>query len=117
VSETVRKEDHAKYGGRCVSCHRVIEHWQDGHCGHYKAWSVCNGFFKFERRNLSLQCKGCNMLSDGPTGESFARELQLRYGYDILDWIEVENERHRGEKLETHVIVGLAALWLGIAHE
>lgn len=100
VSDTYRKEDFEKYGGKCVSCETTLERWQDGQLAHFKAWSVCNSWFKFERKNLALSCPNCNRLSDGMVGLKFAQELQRRHGDDILEWIETENLKYRGQKLE-----------------
>jgi hypothetical protein len=111
VSEAVRKEDYERFGGRCVSCPRVLDTWQDGQCAHYKPWSVCNGLFKYERRNLALSCSFCNQNSGADIGHRFGEEMKRRYGTSILDWIEEENQRHRGEKLDILQIVGLAELW------
>jgi len=107
ISQLVRRTDFEKYGGKCVSCPAILDSWQEGHCGHYKAWSVCHGFFKLEKSNLSLQCPRCNYLSDGPVGHAFGKELERRYGKGHLQWIDEENERHRGEKMETWQLVEL----------
>jgi len=100
VSETYRKEDFEKYHGKCVSCETRLERWEDGQLAHFKAWSVCNSWFKYERKNLALSCPNCNRLSDGVIGVNFARELQKRHGEDILFWIEAENLKYRGVKME-----------------
>lgn len=102
VSDTYRKADWEKYNGKCVSCETRLERWEDGQLAHYKAWSVCNSFFKYERKNLALSCPNCNRLSDGVVGTRFAIELQKRHGKDILDWIETENLKYRGIKMEKH---------------
>lgn len=109
VSETYRKEDFEKYNGKCVSCPARLERWQDGQLAHFKAWSVCNSWFKYERKNLALSCPNCNRLSDGLTGLKFAQELQRRHGHDILDWIETENLKYRGQKLEVSECVDKTA--------
>jgi hypothetical protein len=108
VSEVVREEDWRKYG-KCVSCGIHIDDWRFADCGHYKAWARCNGWFKFDRRNLSIQCKGCNRLSDGPVGHNFGKELKRRYGPNHLDWIEQENLRHKNEKIEAWQLVEATA--------
>jgi hypothetical protein len=109
ISQLVRRRDFEQYGGKCVSCPTRLSDWREGDCGHYKAWSVCHGFFKYEVSNLALQCKGCNRLSDGTVGTRFGIELQRRYGKSHLDWLEKENEKHRGEKLEEWLLVELTA--------
>jgi hypothetical protein len=100
VSETYRKEDFEKYHGKCVSCPTVLERWEDGQLAHFKAWSVCNSWFKYERKNLALSCPNCNRLSDGMVGIKFAQELQKRHGKDILGWIEKENLKYKSIKME-----------------
>jgi hypothetical protein len=109
VSDTYRKADWEQYGGKCVSCPSILENWQDGQLAHYKAWSVCNAWFKFERKNLGLSCPNCNRLSDGVIGNRFAKELQRRHGEHILDWIETTNECFRGQKMEVWEIVDKVA--------
>lgn len=105
VSDTIRKEEFEKYNGKCITCPKILDTWQDGQCAHYKPWSVCHGFFKYERKNLALSCANCNRLSGGEVGYRYSQELKRRYGEDILDWIESENQTHRGEKMEVWVIV------------
>ena len=105
VSETYRKEDFEKYHGKCVSCPTVLERWQDGQLAHYKAWSVCNSWFKYERKNLALSCPNCNRLSDGNIGHAFGEELKRRHGKNHLNWIETENLKYRGQKMEVWQIV------------
>lgn len=105
VSDTYRKEDFERYGGKCVSCPARLERWEDGQLAHYKAWSVCNAWFKYERKNLALSCSNCNRLSDGIVGHNFGEELKRRHGDKILDWIQSENEKYRGQKMEVWEIV------------
>lgn len=114
VSETIRQEEFIQYGGRCVSCPRILLSWKDGQCGHYKAWSVCNGFFKYERKNLALICSHCNKISDGPINEAFKRELQRRHGESIIDWINTENQKYHNTKMELWEIVERTAKILNI---
>jgi hypothetical protein len=104
TSIAVRVEDFEQYG-QCVACGFKLERWQDGQAGHYRAWSTCHGFFKYERKNLALICGRCNKISDGPINESFKQELKRRHGDDIILWINLQNEEHRGEKMEVWEIV------------
>lgn len=108
TSDTYRKQDFEAYGGKCVSCPTRLERWEDGQLAHFKAWSVCNSYFKYERKNLAFSCPNCNRLSDGVVGANFAKELQHRHGKHILDWIETENLKYRGQKLEAHELVARA---------
>ena len=108
VSDTYRKEDWEKYGV-CVSCGRAIENWWEGDLAHFKKYAVCNSWFKFQRENLALSCKGCNRLDDGPTGHAFGEELKRRHHHNIIEWIEKTNECFRGKKMETWEIVDKVA--------
>jgi len=105
VREKYLQEDFEKFNGKCVTCNKHLEHWKDGQLAHYKAWSVCNSWFKYERKNLRLSCANCNRLSDGVIGKRFADELIKQYGADHLDWIEQENLKYRGQKMEEWEIV------------
>jgi hypothetical protein len=104
TSDFVRQRDHRKYG-KCVSCHKHMETWQEGDCGHYRAWSICNSWFKYDLTNLALQCKGCNRLSDGVVGHKFGETLKKRHGQHHLKWIEATNLQCRGMKMEKWEIV------------
>ncbi len=106
VSEYVRKRDFALYRGFCVDgCGTRLNSWKEGQAGHFKAYGACNGIFKYELKNLALQAPNCNRRSDGVVGHGFAKELKRRHGEDILKWIEIENQKHRGEKIEDWVLV------------
>jgi hypothetical protein len=104
TSDFVRQRDFEK-SKRCVSCSAFLDDWRDGDAAHYRAWSVCNAWFKYEVTNIALSCKNCNRLSDGSIGFAFGEELKKRHGEDHLKWIEKENLKHRGEKLEDWLIV------------
>lgn len=108
VREKYLQEDFIQFQGKCVTCETRFERWQDAQLAHYKAWSVCNSFFKFERKNLRASCSNCNRLSDGVIGKRFADALIAQYGQDHLDWIETENLKYRGQKLEEYILVEMA---------
>jgi len=105
ISDTYREADFNKYGGKCVSCGKVLEDWRDGDLAHFKRYSVCNSWFKFQRENLALSCKGCNRNDDGIVGHAFGEELKRRYHTGIIEWIEATNEAFRGQKMEVWEIV------------
>ena len=107
TSDFVRIFDFETYGV-CASCGKRIENWQDGDCGHYKAWAVCNNYFKFDQINLALQCSNCNRLSDGVTGTNFGETLKKRRGENILEKIEFYNNALHGGKLNDIIIVQMA---------
>jgi len=105
VSNLVRQRDFKKYKGKCVSCFRRLERWEDGQCAHYRRYATCNSYFKWEIKNLALSCSYCNQNEDGVIGYAFGEELKRRYGDKHLDWIEKENKKYHGMKLEDHEIV------------
>lgn len=109
VSEKYRQDDWNTHGPYCVSCGGYLEDWRSGQLAHYKAWANCHGWFKFERKNLALSCGRCNKINDGFVAEKFRQELRRRYGDNVIDWIQQENLRHQGEKLETWALVDYAA--------
>ena len=105
TSDIVRISDFHKYGGSCVSCSTQFSTYQEGHAGHFKAYGACNSYFKFNRKNIALQCPHCNHIDDGQIGYRFGNELKKRHGDDILDWIMQEDGRHIGMKMENFEIV------------
>ena len=98
VSEYVRQRD-AKLYGRCVSCSTPLS-WMAGQAGHFRAWTRCNGMFKYNDKNLALICAGCNMYSDGVIDARFADEMRRRHGQDYVEWIDAMNKSFQGSKLE-----------------
>ena len=107
VSEYVRERDFKKYGC-CVSCKGRFTSWRDGQAGHFRAWSVCNGMFKFNEKNLALICGTCNFISDGVINARFTDEMRRRHGEDFVEWVDLENSKHRGTKMELPEIVAYA---------
>lgn len=105
LSDRYRQEDYEVFQGHCPICSKHIERWQDLQLGHFHRWSVCNSWFKYERRNLLGICAGCNIHDGGITSFKFAERLKERYGEDIILWIEIENEKYRGLKMETWALV------------
>lgn len=110
VSETYRQQDWKK-DPRCRTCSTSLASWQDGQCGHYKAFTLCNGWFKYERKNLALQCSTCNanFHKDNAIGGYLSDYLKKTYGKNILKWIDTENQKHRGEKIKEWEIVDYVA--------
>jgi hypothetical protein len=103
-SDTYRLEDWTE-DPRCRACGTELESWKDGHLGHFKKYSLCNSWFKFDRMNLSLICPACNYLDDGPTLFAFGNYLCDKYGPNHIARIEIENEAQRGKKMEVWEIV------------
>lgn len=106
VSEYVRQRDW-KLG--CVSCGVKFEHWQDSQAGHFIPWSTCHGMYKYDLENLSAQCMSCNAWGGASAGHNYAIELEKRRGKEIVTALQIENERHRGEKLEAWMLVEMVA--------
>lgn len=109
ISDKYRQEDYEFYEGRCPLCSKPLESWKDMQLGHFHRWSVCNSWFKFERKNLLGICAGCNIHDGGLTSYKFGEELKMLWGDDVIDWIEKENERFRGLRMETWKIVDYAS--------
>jgi hypothetical protein len=111
VSDTYRKEDFEKYGAHCPCCGIHFERWQDGQLGHWYRYSLCNGWLKYSRENLALICSGCNKKDDSITNWKLGETLKMRYGEDVLLWIELENKRaeNRGIKQEVWMCVDYVA--------
>ena len=109
VSQTYREQDFNLFGNQCPGCGGFFETWEAGQCGHWLKYSLCNSFFKFERVNLAMICAGCNRKDDAVTLKKIGEALQMRYGSDVLDYIEQENQRWRGVKMESWMIVDYAA--------
>ncbi len=109
VSDTYREEDWETFGPNCPICNRHLESWKDGQLGHFHRYSLCHGWFKYERRNLAMICAGCNINDGGLTSFKFAEVLRMRFGEDTILWIEQENQRYKGSKLETWQCVDYVA--------
>ena len=110
VSDTYRLEDW-KNDPHCRTCGVYLHSWTDGQCGHYKSWAACHSWFKFERKNLALQCATCNanFQKTNVIGFVFGTYLQSKYGMSVVDWIETENEMYKGQKMKDSECVEYAA--------
>lgn len=104
ISQYVRRRDFKKYGGKCVSCWRRAERWEDMVAAHFIAWSVCYGMFKYSTKNLAASCSYCNSsLSGKEVGYEYAEELKRR-GIDP-EALKAENLSHKGTKIEDWMLV------------
>lgn len=103
-SDYVRIKDFYQFG-TCISCGKRFTHWRDGQCCHFRAYSVCRGYSKWETNNLFLGCSACNTAYDSNlVGKRFAEGIVERYGKQRLE--QLENMTNRPiEKLEDSVIV------------
>lgn len=109
VSDYVRERDFKKYGGKCISCDRILERWEDGQAAHYFPWSVLNGLAKYDVNNIALSCAICNYGSGANIGYAFGNELKRRYGDGILSEIASLNKSYRGKKMEEWDLVDFIA--------
>lgn len=88
VSDFVRLRDWYKYGGKCVATGVIIPHWTQGNAGHFKAYSKCNGLYKFDEQNIHLQSASSNAWGDYDHWKAFEAELRRRgYAVDNFDLI------------------------------
>lgn len=108
VAEQVKQEDWEQ-SPHCRGCDRYLNHWNEGHAGHFKRYSLCHSWFKFDHRNICLVCPGCNMTDDGPALFRMGAQLINKYGPDHLEWIETENLKYQGQKMQTWEIVNKVA--------
>lgn len=99
VSDTVRIRDWTKYK-RCICCGRVATDWKYLQAGHYKAWSVCNGFSKWDMKNIFGECGICNTGFNGnEVGAKFKEGIIERHGQERIDYIDMMR-KYPSEKLE-----------------
>lgn len=89
TSDYVRIEDFVTYG-TCISCNRRFGTWQEMQAGHYRAYSKCVGYNKFNFLNVFGQCAYCNSCMNEDKfegGRIFAENIVKRYGQGRLDHI------------------------------
>ena len=104
VAEDLKQREWEEYPN-CRGCGKPLNHWNEGHAAHFKRFSLCNSWFKFEAKNLCLTCPACNFIDDGPVYYAIGEYLTEKYGPDHLQWIETENAKYRGVKMQTWDIV------------
>lgn len=106
TSDYVRIRDFYIYGA-CISCQRRMNSWKEGQAGHYKAYSVCRGYSKWDLDNIFMQCSTCNTAYDGNVvGRMFAEGIVERCGKERLETLERFGSKPL-EKLDNLVIIGL----------
>ncbi len=108
TSDYVRIFNFYTYGNKCVSCNERFESWKHLQGGHYKTWGASNSYAKYNLLNIASQCAKCNHNGGGDIGYAFGIELKRRHGDDILERIEIEDQRHRGAKMENIILVQIA---------
>lgn len=104
TSDYVRIRDWYEFK-RCISCNKIVEHWSSLQGGHFRAFSICRGYSKFDEVNVFGQCAKCNTAYDSNLiGKEFAKNIVARYGQSRLDLLEKFHIREL-EKLEDDKIV------------
>lgn len=99
TSDYVRIKDWYKYKGKCVSCDRVINHWQEGQAAHFRSYGQSNSWSKFDTTNIALSCPHCNHIDDSYIGHKFGEELKRRNGNKVIERIDKLNNENRGKKM------------------
>lgn len=106
TSDYVRIHDFLTYG-TCPSCNKPFTSWQESQCGHYRAYSLCKGYKKFDRLNLFAQCPYDNSKMNEDKfegGRIFANNIVKRYGQERLDLINTYTQGSP-EKLEVPKLI------------
>lgn len=91
TSDFVRIRDWHIYNSQCIATGTHISHWSEGQAGHFKAWSKCNGMFKFNTANIHLQTAKSNTYPDKDDWKNYELELTRRYGENFVKMIETTN--------------------------
>lgn len=105
VSDYTRIRDWYLYNGKCVATGEKISSWKYGNAGHFISYSVCNGLFKFDERNIHLQSAKSNAWGGQSIGFSFGEELAKRYGLDYVKELHRINNEHINEKCTDDVVM------------
>jgi len=101
----VRKRDFIKYGGRCISCPRILEDWRGNDAGHYISVTRGNNLTLFHEKNVNLQCKKCNNPTMTPDASiPYRHELERRWGEGTADelWGLLNQHSQAMTQLETY---------------
>ena len=112
VSDYVRISDWYDFNGKCISCGKYLAHWKLGHAAHYRPFSRCTGYDKFNKINIMLSCAYCNSVGGrinndtNSVGHNFAMNIVIRYGLERLEFLEQFTNKPP-QKLETPVVIGL----------
>ena len=108
VSRKVRQDDWKEWP-YCRACEFPIEDWTKAQAGHFKRYSICHSWFKFEPKNITLIHAGCNTRDDGADYYRIGEHLIAKYGKNHLKWIEEENKKYSGQKMQEWEIVDKVA--------
>jgi DNA-directed RNA polymerase subunit RPC12/RpoP len=94
-SKLRKLQDFITYGV-CISCGRTIyELNSDAQAGHYYPASNCGFALLFHRKNVNLECSGCNGFDEGHL-IGYGINLKIRYGEEIE--LELLQLRHKPQK-------------------
>lgn len=94
LSLYTRKRDFKLYG-RCISCNKEVESYQDFDAGHYAPAGNCGFALLFHRRNINGECKGCNAFDSGHL-IGYEKNLTDRYGEEaVADLKQMYLDRHK----------------------
>lgn len=88
-----------------VDSGEIITDWHDTDAGHYHAYSVCNGMFKFDERNVHAQSRNGNAWGGASAGHRFAEELVRRYGKAYPRFILEQNARFHGTTVNESKVI------------
>lgn len=118
TTDYVRIYDFITYG-KCPSCNRPFTSWQEAQGGHYRAYSLCKGYKKFDRLNVFAQCAYCNSRMNEDKfegGRIFSQNIVKRYGQSRLDLINTYTQGSP-EKLEVPKLIEMINELLGLFEE
>lgn len=103
LSDYVRKRDFKKYG-RCVSCGKVMDCWQDLQAGHFVEAGVGGAELSFDEKNVNGQCPFCNHKGSMDTGHRYGIELDRRWGQGTAD--ELYKRRFKTTNADESFFIG-----------
>lgn len=104
TSDYVRIRDWYAHKGLCVATGAYIRHWTEGQAGHFKAYSKCNGMYKFNVRNIHLQAASSNNWGTMDDWFDYAKELEKRHQITKA-MVDAENNQVSLKSLTTENIL------------
>jgi len=103
VSDSVRIRDWYKYK-KCIACNKYVSSWEYLQGGHYRSWSVCRGYSKWDKLNIFGECPICNTGFNGnEVGAMFKEGIIKRYGQERIDYIN-KLSSYPSEKMDDIII-------------
>lgn len=116
TSDFVRIRDFYRYKGVCVASGVSIPEWKSGQAGHYISYSVCNGMFKWDTRNIHFQSAISNKLSTRESWQQYEATLIQRYGVQYLSEIEEGNKTAHPKFTNEQLIERMKELLIDMLH-